>query len=58
MLDTLRQIGISERTFLSFCDANFKHGAKFVGWLDGESDHYYHPFMAPVGCGSVNLAKH
>ena len=58
MRDTLRQIGISERTFLSCCDANFKQGSKFVGWLDGESDHYYHPFMAPAGYGSVSLAEH
>jgi hypothetical protein len=58
MRDTLRQIGISERTFLSCCDASFKQGSKFVGWLDGESDHYYHPFMAPAGYGSVSLAEH
>lgn len=58
MRDTLRQIGISERTFLSCCDASFKQGSKFVGWLDGDDEHYYHPFTAPAGYGSVNIAEH
>jgi len=58
MRDTLRQIGISERTFLSCCDASFKQASKFVGWLDGENEHYYHPFTAPAGYGAVNMAEH
>ena len=58
MRDTLRQIGISERIFLSCCDASFKQASKFVGWLDGGNDHYYHPFMTPAGYGSVSLAEH
>lgn len=58
MRDTLRQIGISERTFLSCCDANFKQASKFVGWSDGENEHYYHPFTAPVGYGAVSIAEH
>lgn len=58
MRDTLRQIGISERTFLSCCDASFKQASKFVGWVNGQNEHYYHPFTAPAGYGSVSMAEH
>lgn len=58
MRDTLRQIGISERLFLSCCDASFKQGSKFVGWSNGENEHYYHPFTAPTGYGTVSAAEH
>lgn len=58
MRDTLRQIGISERTFLSCCDASFKQASKFVGWSSGTNEHYYHPFTAPSGYGAINMADH
>jgi len=58
MRDTLRQIGISERQFLSCCDASFKQASKFVAWSAGKNEHYYHPFTTPVGYGSVNMAQH
>jgi tryptophan halogenase len=58
MRDTLRKIGISERTFLSCCDASFKQASKFVGWSNGQNEHYYHPFTAPSGYGAVNMANH
>ncbi|MFQ3217808.1 MAG: tryptophan halogenase [Paraglaciecola sp.] len=58
MRDTLRQIGISERTFLSCCDASFKQASKFVGWSNGKNEHYYHPFTAPMGYGAVSAAQH
>jgi len=58
MRDTLRQIGISERTFLSCCDASFKQASKFVGWSNGKNKNYYHPFTAPSGYGSVSMAEH
>ena len=58
MRDTLRQIGISERTFLSCCDASFKQASKFVGWSKGKNNHYYHPFTAPSGYGSISMAEH
>ena len=58
MRDTLRQIGISEREFLSCCDASFKQASKFVNWSHGENEHYYHPFTAPSGYGSVSMADH
>jgi hypothetical protein len=57
MRDTLRQIGISERLFLTCCDASFKQGSKFVGWSQGANEHYYHPFTAPAGYGGVNAAQ-
>jgi tryptophan 7-halogenase len=44
MRETLKSIGIDESEFLSQCDASFKQGSKFVGWLDQTSRHYYHPF--------------
>ncbi|MDN4501517.1 tryptophan 7-halogenase [Alteromonadaceae bacterium BrNp21-10] len=58
MRDTLRQIGLSERQFLTCCDASFKQASKFVGWQNGGQDHYYHPFTVPVGYGAVNMAQH
>lgn len=58
MRDTLRQIGISERQFLSCCDASFKQASKFIGWTYGKEEHYYHPFTVPMGYGSVNVAQH
>jgi flavin-dependent dehydrogenase len=58
MRDTLRQIGISEREFLSCCDASFKQASKFVAWSTGENEHYYHPFTAPAGYGAVDPAQH
>jgi len=58
MRDTLRQIGLSERTFLSCCDASFKQASKFVGWSAGQNEHYYHPFTAPSGYGAVSMADH
>ena len=33
--ETLRQIGLSETEFLRTCDAGFKQGSRFVGWVDG-----------------------
>ncbi len=48
MRDTLRRIGVSETQFLRRCDAVFKQGSQFVGWVDGgASDRYYHPFVLP-----------
>lgn len=56
MRDTLRRMGVSESDFIRDCDASFKQGSKFVGWVTGATDdHYYHPFSAPQGHGEVNL---
>jgi 2-polyprenyl-6-methoxyphenol hydroxylase-like FAD-dependent oxidoreductase len=49
MRRTLQRIGISEAEFLLACDASFKQGSRFDGWLTGEAgDRYFHPFSAPV----------
>jgi glycine/D-amino acid oxidase-like deaminating enzyme len=58
MRDTLRQIGISEVDFLRTCEVSFKQGSQFIGWQKGEQESYYHPFSAPGGYGSINLAAH
>ena len=56
MRDTLRRIGVSETDFIRECDASFKQGSKFVGWVDGTpADHYYHPFTLPQGYGEADL---
>lgn len=48
MRETLATIGIAEAEFLSQCDAAFKQGSRFDGWVDGgERDSYLHPFMPP-----------
>lgn len=48
MRSTLRKIGISEKQFISSCNASFKQGSKFINWQYGENDSYYHPFQMPA----------
>jgi len=59
MRDTLRRIGFSETTLVRECDAAFKQGSLFRGWMQGrgaaEGDHYRHPFTLPLGFGDVDL---
>lgn len=56
MRNTLQTIGISEIDFLRCCDASFKQGSQFIGWVNGqENDNYYHPFVAPQGFGQANI---
>ena len=56
MRATLKKIGISETEFLRECDASFKQGTKFRGWVTGEKeDSYSHPFVLPVGYSEINL---
>ncbi len=48
MRETLRTIGIGEAEFLQECDASFKQGSRFDGWVTGgKSDSYFHPFTMP-----------
>lgn len=48
MRETLATIGIEETEFLRECDASFKQGSLFVGWVTGApEDRYLHPFSAP-----------
>ena len=59
MRDTLKSMGINEGEFLSQCDASFKQGSKFIGWLNGEAnDAYYHPFSLPTKFHEINLAPY
>ncbi len=59
MQSTLKKIGISETEFIRECDASFKQGSKFVGWVTGkENDAYYHPFTLPQGFTEINMAPY
>ncbi|WP_111641658.1 tryptophan halogenase family protein [Marinimicrobium alkaliphilum] len=50
MRETLKRIGLPESDFVASCEASFKQGSKFIGWVDGTAeDQYYHPFMLPEG---------
>lgn len=56
MRDTLRRIGLPEATLVRDCDASFKQGSRFDGWVDGAADDvYHHPFSLPQGHGDVDL---
>jgi hypothetical protein len=45
---TLAAIGIDESEFLAACDATFKQGSRFDGWVSGDpGDSYLHPFTPP-----------
>ncbi|GLX77954.1 tryptophan halogenase [Thalassotalea insulae] len=56
MVNTLKQLGISELTFMQHCDASFKQASKFVHWVNGkENDYYYHPFTPPQSFEDLSL---
>lgn len=56
MRATLHRIGLSEATLVRECDAAFKQGSRFDGWLHGGAgDRYYHPFTLPHGQGEADL---
>ena len=40
----LAVVGIEPLEFLRRVDGTFKQAIKFVGWLDGAGEHFYHPF--------------
>ena len=59
MRDTLRRIGVLESDFMRDCDAAFKQGSRFDGWVDGSAeDRYHHPFSLPQGFGDTDLVAH
>lgn len=58
MKNTIRRIGIKESDLFSKCHAAFKQGGKFVDWVHGNGDFYYHPFTVPLGYGRVDLAPY
>lgn len=56
--NTVQQIGIREHELFSHCHAGFKQGGKFINWVHGEGDFYYHPFTVPLGYGRLDLAPY
>jgi tryptophan 7-halogenase len=49
-------LGLTETELVRECDAVFKQGSSFVGWLDGSAgDRYLHPFTLPHGHGEADL---
>lgn len=58
MKNTVRQIGIKESELFKHCHAAFKQGGKFVDWVHGNGDFYYHPFTVPLGYGRLDLAPY
>jgi tryptophan halogenase len=57
MRATLQTIGLREADVVRECDAAFKQGSRFDGWVDGSAtDRYYHPFSLPQGYGEADLA--
>ncbi len=47
---TLHRMGVSETALFRECDAAFKQGGEFAGWMSGTADDaYYHPLMLPHG---------
>lgn len=58
MKNTIRRIGLKEKELFSKCYAAFKQGGKFVDWVNGDGDYYYHPFTVPLGYGRVDLAPY
>jgi len=56
MRKTLEQIGLDEADFLIACDASFKQGSRFDGWVTGApGDSYLHPFAPPVAGSADDL---
>jgi len=58
MKNTMQQIGIKESDLFEKCHAVFKQGGKFVDWVNGNGDFYYHPFTVPLGYGRIDLAPY
>lgn len=58
MKNTLKEIGITESDMFAHCHAVFKQGGKFVDWVKGDGDFYYHPFTVPLGYGRIDLAPY
>ena len=54
----LAAIGIDELEFLKRVDGTYKHAIKYINWLDGQGESYYHAFgryrLSPVDTSSLN----
>lgn len=57
----LAVIGLDEIEFLKRVDGTFKHAIKFVNWLNGNGDSYYHAFgrrrMQPIDYSANNWLR-
>lgn len=57
----LATIRIDETEFLKRVDGTFKHAIKYVDWLDGKGDGYYHAFgrqrFQPLDYSALNWLK-
>ncbi|MEM8548353.1 MAG: tryptophan halogenase family protein [Pseudomonadota bacterium] len=58
MKNTVQSIGISEAELFRNCHAAFQQGVKFVEWVHGDGDFYYHPFTVPLGYIRLDLAPY
>src|SRR5665213_508265 len=49
--ETLKYLGIDERSFIRETSATFKQGIRFTDWArapeNGRHSHFFHPFEAP-----------
>ena len=58
MRATLHRIGLDETELVRRCDAAFKQGSSFHGWVDGSAaDRYLHPFTLPTGADDADVAS-
>ena len=58
MRATLSSIGLDEADVLASCDAAFKQGSRFDGWVTGDDDDfYYHPFTPPPESEALDLVS-
>lgn len=57
----LAAIGIDEVEFLKRVDGTYKHAIKYVNWLNGKGESYYHAFgrhrMKPLDHSALNWLK-
>lgn len=57
----LATIGIDEVEFLKRVDGTYKHAIKYINWLDGKGESYYHAFgrrrMQPLDHSALNWLK-
>lgn len=57
----LAVVGISETDFLRRVDGTFKQAIKYVNWVRGSGDYYYHPFdgfrVQPVDRAAMNWLR-
>ena len=58
MKNTIQRTGIKEQQLFKHCHAAFKQGGKFVDWVHGDGDYYYHPFTVPLGYNRLDLAPY